>query len=95
MLYELDVKLAKLVNSGMVPRGFDLLEMSHANNPYGFHFFDKPPNSKQEERDEDEYGENSCPDGCCDFDCECDDCLRCQDNGILDPDSFADEASAA
>ena len=74
---------------------FVLLEMSLEKSPYGFHFFDKPPNSKEEERDEDEYGENSCPDGCCDLDCECDDCLKCQDNGVLEPDSYEDEASAA
>jgi hypothetical protein len=71
------------------------LGVSLEKTPYGFHFFDKPPNTKDEERDEDEYGENSCPAGCCDHDCECDDCLRCSDNGMIDMDSFEDDAAAA
>jgi len=64
------------------------------SNPYGFKFFDRPTDY-EEETDEDEYGENSCPGGCCDHDCECDDCLRCSNNGLIEPDSYADETAAA
>jgi hypothetical protein len=71
------------------------LEMSSTQNPYGFKFFDRPPLDVVED-DEDEYGESSCPTGCCDHDCECDDCIRCTANGLVEPDSYADrEYSAA
>jgi len=69
--------------------------MSVTQNPYGFKFFDRPTDYGEEEDDEDEYGESSCPSGCCDHDCECDDCLRCSNNGLVEPDSYADEHSAA
>ena len=64
--------------------------MSTVQNPYGFHF--KRPEFNEEE--EDEYGENSCPDGCCDHDCECDDCLRCANNSLEEPEDFEDAAAA-
>ena len=63
-------------------------------NPYGFKFFDRPADY-EEEGDEDEYGENSCSGGCCDHDCKCDDCLRCSNDGLMEPDSYADEPAAA
>jgi hypothetical protein len=63
-------------------------------NPYGFKFFDRPTDYEAETED-DEYGENSCPGGCCDHDCECDDCIRCSNNGLIEPDSYADEPAAA
>jgi hypothetical protein len=69
--------------------------LSTTQNPYGFNFFDRPFNYGQEEEDEDEYGENSCPTGCCDHDCECDDCVRCSNNSLLEPDSYADGNDAA
>jgi hypothetical protein len=69
---------------------------SSVENPYGLKFFDRPTDYNQpDEEDEDEYGENSCPTGCCDQDCECDDCIRCSYNGLVEPDSFADETPAA
>jgi hypothetical protein len=71
-----------------------LLNMSTVQNPYGFNFL-PPFGYNQEEEDEDEYGENSCPNGCCDHDCECDDCLRCSNNGLVEPDSYADDHDAA
>jgi hypothetical protein len=70
------------------------LDMSSIQNPYGFNFFDRPIDYAEEE-DEDEYGESSCPSGCCDHDCECDDCIRCADNGLVEPDSYADDFTAA
>jgi hypothetical protein len=55
----------------------------------------KRPLDLDEEEEEDEYGENSCPSGCCDHDCECDDCLRCANNGLEEPDDNKYEYSAA
>lgn len=64
--------------------------------PYEFKIPDRQPDYIQaEDDDEDEYGENSCPSGCCDHDCECDDCLRCSNNGVIDTDSYVDDFAAA
>jgi hypothetical protein len=74
----------------------DPLGMSTTRSPYGFNFFDRPTDFLEEEEDEDEYGENSCPSGCCDHDCECDDCLRCSHGeSPVEPDSHSDEFSVA
>lgn len=70
---------------------------SDALGPYSLDQFKRPMRIEDED-EEDEYGENSCPMGCCDHDCECDDCLRCANNGIEEPDEdggFNGEYSAA
>ena len=70
--------------------------MGSSANPYGFKYFDKPSTKEDEETEEvDEYGEKYCPDSCCDHDCECDDCVRCADTGLLEPDSYDGEVAAA
>ena len=66
--------------------------MSSVQNPYGFKFFDRPTDYSNDDEDNDD---DSCPAGCCDRDCECDDCLRCSNNGLLEPDSYSDEPAAA
>jgi hypothetical protein len=73
------------------------LEISSTHSPYGFNFLDRPFDyaHEDEEDEEDEYGENSCPSGCCDHDCECDDCLRCSNNGLMEPDGYSDDIAAA
>ena len=55
---------------------------------YGFHYFDKPNQGTEETEDEedegheDEFDLQSCAGDCCDLDCECDDCMRCSNNGV-------------
>jgi len=73
----------------------DPLRVSTTDNPYGLRIFDRPMEYLEEEQEEDEYGENSCPNGCCDNDCECDDCLRCSNNGLVEPEISPVEYSAA
>jgi len=78
--------------------------MSSTENPYGFRFNDQPvdydkqpseDDSGEQDSDNDEYGERSCPKSCCDHDCECDDCIRCADAGLIESDSIVDNQIAA
>ena len=66
--------------------------MTEPQNQYGFRYYDRPPDYKEDE-DYDEYEAPSCPSNCCDGDCECDDCERCSMNGITEPDSLYAAAS--
>ena len=71
------------------------LRAAEPRETYGFRYFDKPVDYDDEDDDREEYEEKSCGATCCDNDCECDDCLRCSDTGLLDVDSYTHEAVAA
>ena len=66
-----------------------------SHNPYGFQYFDKSLDINEEEEEEEEFDMKSCASNCCDDDCECDDCARCSKTGLLGPESFISNASAA
>ena len=68
--------------------------MSDTQNPYGFKYFDKPPDYEEEEEDFEEYGSKSCSGNCCDHDCECDDCARCSQNSQDKEETFYEAAAA-
>ena len=71
------------------------LRASEPKETYGFRYFDKQVDYDEEDDDREEYEEKSCGVNCCDNDCECDDCLRCADTGLLDVDTYPREAAAA
>ncbi len=74
-----------------------MLEMSESQNPYGFKYFDKTTDYKEEDDEEielEDYEEKSCPGNCCDRDCECDDCTRCSQNDSTDSESYYRAAAA-
>ena len=70
--------------------------MSDPQNPYGFRYFDRPTDYRDDEEGElEDYEEKSCPSNCCDVDCECDDCIRCAKSGVAREESYSDSAVAA
>jgi hypothetical protein len=68
-------------------------EASQSKDNYGFRFFDKPVDYRDDDADREEYDGKSCSPSCCDLDCECDDCTRCSE--AFEPDSYFSEAAAA
>jgi hypothetical protein len=61
---------------------------------FGFQYFDRPLEPDEDEED-DEFELRSCAADCCDDDCECDDCTRCSELGLEDPESRDDVYAAA
>ncbi len=71
--------------------------MSDSHNPYGFKYFDRPGDYREEDEEEaelDDFVDKSCPGNCCDHDCECDDCARCSRNSLDKEESYFDAAAA-
>lgn len=66
--------------------------MTEPPNLYGFKYFDRP--TDYEEEGEEEYESPTCPDNCCDSDCECDDCDRCSMNGTHELESLYEPAAS-
>ena len=70
--------------------------MSDSHNPYGFKYFDRPGDyrDEDEEAEPDDLVDKSCPGNCCDHDCECDDCARCSQNSLDNEESYFEAAAA-
>lgn len=69
---------------------------SDSQEKYGFRYFDKPIDYDEDEEDDaEDFEEKTCSASCCDKDCECDDCLRCANEGTIEHDSYANNAVAA
>ncbi|MGI0091823.1 MAG: hypothetical protein ACREBS_08945 [Nitrososphaerales archaeon] len=81
-------------------QNWELMMITDPQNPYGLKYFDKPAHYNEEEEKEgeddelEEYDVKSCPSNCCDHDCECDDCIRCSNNGLAGEAPYSDAVAA-